>query len=151
MQKLSKPLKLKLIFVLIMSNVSIFMMSSESEQVIEEKINSFQKREGYSEIRISAQMLTRFETNKPISILSNNKQLLIPYALLLDKDFFSVEEEDQFDPITAKQDKYIIYLPNKDIPKILDKKKLVILPYGKNYKFKQQRVFKGKRSYEISI
>ena len=97
-------------------------------------------------------MLTTFEYNKPITILGSNRNLLIPYALLVQEEQSTTSlENDQFaqEALTHKQ--FVVYLPDKEIPKILDQKKLVILPYGKNYQLKKKRSVSRGRSYEISI
>ena len=142
--KLDKALKLKLLFVLLMSNISMYMFMSSSPDQFELKNEPDLFREGYSELKIQGNLLTSFEENKPISILTRDKRVLVKYALLL-KSVNSSSSDLNFG--NNEDNQFIVYIPDTEITKLLNQKKLLLLPFGKTY----GAPLKLRRSYEISI
>ena len=127
-----------------MSNISIYMLASGPNEELPEVSVSSYERAGYSEFRISAKNLTPFSHQRPITILDINKNIVIAYALLLEE-----VSESKVDDFSQKKEtnEYIIYLPETEISKLINKNNLLILPYGKNYK----SVRKRRNTYETII
>lgn len=148
MEKISPNLKLKILALCLLSNLSIYLLAQPSTgpEPIEHQ-NSYH-REGYTEVRIKGNLFTRFEELKEVSLLSHNGKIHIPFALLMAKkkeispDSFNLEESG------SSKDIFYVYLPKKySSPDIL-KETYQILPYGSEVKLSRK---KRKHSYEIRI
>lgn len=126
-----------------MSNISVYMLCSHPDEVIaiEEAKNVFRK--DYTELKIQANLLTSFEQNKPITIFDGEKKLIVEYALMLQQLDRAQSEYN----LEAQGAEYIVYLPDSEVTKILNKKNLYILPFGKHYGTTKRT----RKSYEISI
>ncbi len=145
MEKIDNSLKLKILFLLVFSNISIYMLASTPDETSIRTENIFQERIGYTDFKLKAQLLTSFAVNKPITIISKDKRIHIPFALLKSK--ISHSNGNLMMDTTISNDEFIVYLPESYIPQLLQTPKLSILPFGKNYHFP-----KRKRSpYEIHI
>lgn len=145
MTKLDTPLKLKLLFTLLMSNFCVYILS-QSHNVSEEQITEQSYlRKDYTELKLYGDLMTSFTYLRPITILSKSKRTLVKYALLL--QHFS-EQNSQLDfQQHLKQTSYLIYLPNKDLSKVLGKKNLIFIPYRKNDLSTPLK----KKSYEVLL
>lgn len=143
MNKIDNTTKAKLLFILLMSNISIYMLCSTPEEIVTPEETTSLFRKDYTELKIHANLLTSFEENKPISILDKNKTVVVKYALMLRQ----VSQSQNDFNLDTQGTEYIIYLPDSEITKLLNQKNLFILPFGKNYGV-AKRV---RKSYEINI
>lgn len=145
MEKLNKTIRIKLLFFLFFTNIIVFIIASSMEEgASPTSLESSFEREGYSKFRLNAKLFTSFEPQKPISIISKDKKLFIPFALLLDE--VSSNNEETFIQERTSTD-YIVYIPEKFISQLINKKRVDIIPYGKKFNFKKKRV----KTYEINI
>jgi len=146
MDKLTQNQKLKLLLLLFFTNVSVFLFSSSEDNIdLSKNRPQLILRENYSEVLVTGKLLTSFQINKPVSILSQNKKLYIPYGVLTQR-IVTTQQED-FNQSNKTND-YLIYVPNKFIPNLVSIGEINILPYGKDYRPKEKS--HGEK-FEISI
>ncbi|MBT4793358.1 MAG: hypothetical protein HON90_17435 [Halobacteriovoraceae bacterium] len=148
MQKKDNSMKIKIIFLFMISNLSIYLLSSSGEVNPSSAPEDFSfEKKGYIELKIRANLLTSFELNKAISILNHKNELIVPYAQLREK--LKKEQLEALSPNPTTSE-YIIYLPQKYISQVLQMKKKKILPYGVSYK-KPHHTKKQRSHYEITL
>ena len=149
MEKISPNLKLKILALFLISNLSIYLLaqpSPESEEIGNQQ-NSYY-RDGYTEVRIKGKLYTRFEEYKEVSLLSDNGKIHIPFALLMSKKQDTTADSFNLEESSSPSNIYFIYLPKKfSSPNIL-KETYQILPYGSEVKLSRK---KRKHNYEIRI
>jgi hypothetical protein len=145
MEKINNTTKIKLICLLFFSNISVYLLTSPSlENDLHAMPNpTFQIRKGYTEMRIRANLLTSYSHNKPISLISKNKSIYIPYGILTGVDTPTVPSEFS-DPTSIGT--YTVYLNKKFIPLLISNPTLNIIPYAEHNITKAKR-----RNFEISI
>ncbi len=145
MEKLNRTIKIKILFVIAFTNLSMYMIASTPTEDYEIPTTKFvETREGYIDFKVKGELLTSFAINKPITILNGNKKTLIPYGVL--KERIGTESSAGLGS-EETNDEYIIYLPQSYISQLIGHPNLHILPYGKTYSKKSKKVF----SYEITI
>lgn len=143
MEKITHTTRMKLISLLFFSNVVVYLISSEPVEIPITVEEVTQTRKGYIDISIQANLLTSFARNKPVSLISSDKSIYIPYALLTNE--YAIPQDQTLMGESSKK-KYGLYLPKKHLPTLLKGHILNIVPF-ENYNLTKV----GRPSYEISI
>jgi hypothetical protein len=131
MEKINKNIKLKIIILFILSNSSTYLLSStESREyhISTPQTETFEQREGYITVSISAEAITNSEPNLPISILSSKNSMLIPHGFLIKKNSSEISDTGYLSESNMKN--YTVHVPSKYLTKLLDGKSFKIIPYG---------------------
>ncbi|MAX66251.1 MAG: hypothetical protein QF441_04340 [Bacteriovoracaceae bacterium] len=150
MEKLNNTLKVKLLFIFLLSNISVYLFTNSSveDTYIKQEAPDIY-RPGYTSVKIRGNLRTDFIKNKPVSLLNKHHKLFIPYAILLEelrRVDQTVHFENSLETETSSAE-YIIYLPEKYIPQLSHNYDFQILPYNKNFNLSS---FQTKRnSYEL--
>lgn len=143
--KIPNQLKLKIIFLFIFSHISAYLLYlPSSDNDVDLTKYSPITRHDHTEISISAALKTSFAIDKAITILSKDKKLLIPHAFLIERQ---TEENDLDFSTKTNNESYLVSIPTKLIEKIINRKGLIILPFGR-YKFTSK---KKRMNYEIVL
>jgi hypothetical protein len=145
MEKENKSKNFKLLAILLISNIIVYLLSATPPEVqyqLEESI--FQPRKDYIDLKIQANLNTSFIENKPISIISKNQKLFIPFAILRKQiikgpqsDFSSSQSTNEF----------IVHIPKTKVQRLINMSNLDIIPYGIKIDLNKNI----RASYEISI
>ena len=129
MEKINPHNKLKLLLIFLLTNSFSYLLALPSQEVrapLYEEETVLKK--DYIELQISAQLYAKFKKNKPITILDANNSILIQYALLRE---IEESEQEQFTVDKTSGTKFIVYLHEKFLPKILKSRELKLIPYTK--------------------
>lgn len=146
MEEISKTNKIKLFFIFLLSNISVYLLASSppEEGVILEEVPISEIRQGYVNIRIKGQLLCEFDSQKAVSIYHKN-QLVIPHAFLLKRINTNSPDSLMASPRESSTT-YLIQVPRKYLGQLMKENHFKILPYGPEIKFKR----KG-NNYETSL
>lgn len=149
MERITPTLKLKILALCLLSNISIYLLALPNSEPSESKEqDNIHQRDGYTEVRIRGNLFTRFEEYKEISLLSHNGKIHIPFAILMAKTSEHSSGSFDLDGTNSSDDIFYIYLPKKfSSPEIL-RETYQILPYGSEVKISRQKRI---HSYEIRI
>lgn len=127
MEKINKTIKLKFLGILLMSNLSIYLLTNSEIEESSQLINqSPQIRTGYVKLNIQAKLNTPYKSSEIVMITDKRRSFLIRYAILLNKE--SKPSSDFQISDTSYEEKITIYLHKKNAALLLNKKDLQILP-----------------------
>lgn len=144
MKKDETQRKLKILFLFVFSQICAYLFygtsSNETQALQDDRIKP---RKNYTEISIDADLKTSFEFNKPVTLISKQRKVIIPHAFLVSK---VPQEDNSLSSLAKTTRKYVLSLPLKFVNKLLNQREIIILPYAQ-YKFSNQKRF----SYEISF
>lgn len=132
--------------ILLISNLLIYLLADGNEGTIEyPQTDVILERPDYKVFKVKAELQTKFEPNTPISIINKAKNLYIPHAILIEKGQQRPSEIDEdFEQKTTNE--FTIYIHKDFIPKLIEKKNLIILPH-----INKNLITKKRSSYEISF
>lgn len=140
MEKINKGLKLKIFALLILSNISVYLLAipqefPHSEDIVNNKVFI---REDYITLKIEADLKTIYEENLPVMIISKDRTINISHAILLSKKDSNLPHDD-FSDTTPITNQYIIYVHKQYLQSLIKKKKFIILPWGSELNFKNNK------------
>lgn len=121
---LNKPIKLKILFVLILSNASMALFMSGNEQLNKPQRPQQYVREGYITLKVKAVLKTKLETSVPVTITDKKHNFIIRDAFILEK--ISTPHDDLIEQINTQ---YIIEIKQSDFPKLSLMSEKYIYPY----------------------
>ena len=149
MEKIDKSTRVKLLAILLLSNICIYLLTPNGEASYQGgQSQSMQRKQDYITLKIMASLKTNFEVNRPISISNSKQTFLIPYAVLLQSS--SNQNQNIADialgKSTADIKELTIYVHKKYTNLLLAKKDLLVLPHHSNIKVVTGR----RRNYEVT-
>ena len=131
MERIDKNIKIKIIILFLLSNSSTYLLSSSEKQdcySTHNQVNTFEEREGYITVTISAEAITNSKPNLPISILSSKNSVLIPHGLLIKQVSPDITDSSYLSESNLKN--YSVHVPSKFLKKLLNGRSFKIVPYG---------------------
>lgn len=148
MEKIDKNTRIKLLAILLLSNICIYLLSTGSDTNYLPQEQNLQRKQDYIVLKITADLKTNFEPNRPISITNSRRSKLIPYAVLLDET--NNENQNITDLAMGKKNtnaKFLtIYVHKKYINFLLKDKDLIILPFKSDIQITKY----NRRNYEVT-
>lgn len=136
--ELTKSIKLKILFVLILSNASMALLMSNDVPTYRPQPSQQYLRKGYITLKIKARLKTKFDKLVPVTITDKSHKNVIKDAFILEKIEF--EHENLIEQLGQQ---YIVEIKKRDFPKLSKMKEKLIYPY--QLKFPSL----NRRSYEI--
>ena len=134
-----------IIILIFLSNTLFFMLFNGDNQGEENIVVIPTIPHGHGLLRIEAQLKTRFEINKPISLFDAKNNQFYNRAILWEE----LKHENFEDNINAnRKSNYIILVPDNDVIKIINFKNIIIYPFLKNNPHLPKASNQG-ASYEI--
>lgn len=136
--ELNKSIKLKFLFVLILSNASMGLFLTGQEQQFTPLAPLQYVREGYITLKVKASLKTKLDTTRPVTITDKHHKHVVRDAFIIER--IVSQHEDLLDPVSSQ---YIIEIKQSDFPKLSRMSEKFIYPY-------QLKFPKGpRRLYEI--
>lgn len=135
---INRSMKLKFLFVLVLSNSSMaLILTGYNQETPPQKISEFIRKD-YITLKINATLKTKFDPSVPVTITDKEHRFIIKEAFLLEKIEF--HNEGLMERINTQ---YIIEIKRKDFSKLAKMNKKLIYPYPLEFKDSKRR------SYEI--
>lgn len=141
-------IKVKFIFILILSNASMFLLTipdSTDAKLNSESYSAVDFRKDYIKLKIKASNLTSLDQNLPVIITDKNKSFFIKDAFIL----YELKENTTENLISSELNifpEYIIHLHKNESNKLVGKNDLEIYPNNMNFNSKKSR-----KNYEINF
>lgn len=129
MEKLSKEMKLRLIAMFLLSNLSSLMLGSSMIKTTDFKpvVEKVQIRQGYTNIALRVHSTVDLNSLTPFVITNSKRNLYVPYVF-----YQKMENEQAIDPFagedTAQMVKLVLSVPERFVPKLLKEKHLLLVP-----------------------
>jgi hypothetical protein len=137
-------IKIKFVFILILSNACMFLLSSTSS-VESYHVQKDYNRIDYVKVKIYAELMTEFSKNEPFKITNLNRTLIINNVYIISKVVASNSNELSFNSGNQRTTNgYIVYLHKSHSLKLLNHNQYRIYPQSFNISKKSKR-----RNYEI--
>lgn len=143
---LSKKHKVFFIFLLILGNALMALLSLPSEQVTAASKQDIH-RPDYIEIKVRAKLRTQDSPELPVTLLGNSKQLIIKDSFIL-KKYEKKIEQDLFtldDKSEVLYDDYLVAIPKNWAILALEEKSFEIYPNNLSIKAQKRK----RKNYEI--
>ena len=125
MAKINKEQKLKILFLFLLSNITVYLLSSQESLPNSPPQNKLY-RENYIEVLISGNLYIPPEEGKEVSLRSQDQQIDIPHAIFLSE--YKANLPNFSEEVPAPQ--FIIYINKKFLNQNLVTKKFNIMPFG---------------------
>ena len=143
MAKINKDQKLKIFLLFLLSNTSVYLLSSTESPSPSNSQNEVIYREDYREVLIKGELFIPPEEGKEITLKNKNQDQVIPHAIFL-REYKN--QVDEYSDIIATK-KYIIYIDKKYLAQNLISGTYQILPFGTEIKMAKKI---KRKSYEIN-
>lgn len=135
--------RLKFLFVLFLSNASIFLMLSGDREMPTQcsHINKYTRKD-YVNIKVNAELKTDFNINAPVTLTDSTMSFIVKHAFIL-KEY---PQTTQMIGLTQKTKQYLVEVKKSDFNLLVSAKQIVIYSHEINIPTKNK-----KRSYEINF
>ena len=150
MEKLTKELKLKFIFMFLISNLSTFMIASTTKietTSLEVDSQELIPRPDHIELALAVQIRAELVFNKPYVLTNMKRSLYIPYVFFINK--LKLETLSEYPEVSElASEKLILSIPKNSISKLLDRRDLMLIP-----QIEKKLIHKHnqRRTYEINF
>ena len=132
--KVNNSLKFKFLFVLILSNASLALILTGSEESRPNTDVHKYVREGYITLKINAELKTNLEMNLPVTITDKHHLNVIRDVFILQK----VEKQHE-DLIGVSKTEFLVEIKHKDFQLLSTLKDIYIYPYQLKFKHKKRK------------
>lgn len=131
MAHINKTQRVKFTAILLISNILVYLLFTQSPPNIEETSAPLvSSRENYEVIELQANLKTSFKVGKPVSITNFSRTILIKKAFLLEeKDEQRTGQQLLLEGRTNNEKSISVYLHRRNISKIITQKNLIVIPY----------------------
>lgn len=131
MQKKSSnqsSIKIKFLFILILSNAVMFILSSNNQEYLPKKQANYIKKD-YIKIKINAELMTEFIPYGPVKLIDSKRNIIIKYVFLLNKITGESHPTLLNESDNTHHAQYLVYIHKKHSQQIFNYKSLKIYPH----------------------
>lgn len=151
MEKIKKEVKVRLIALFFLSNISSLMLAIYMTEVPVqlEEIKTSMIRENYVSMKLRVLVNTSLDTQTPLVLTNRSKTLYIPYVFYIGEQSESNDQMVAFDSLSGQKE-IIVSVPNIFVSKLINTSDLLLIPQVEKNLLVAVKNKKGEK-YEISF
>ncbi len=146
-KKNNNSIVFKFLFILIMSNASMYILAVDNQTYQKDSSYGEIKRIDYIEVKIKAKLHTRVNSHTPVKIINKRKNIIVKNAFVLEK-LVSSPEDTLINQNLQGQNEFIVYVHKSDSQKFYNETSFDIYPKDMKVQLYKSKVIGAK--YEIN-
>lgn len=151
MERISKEIKIRVLALFILSNLSSLILGTYINDVpIQgDQMSKVEKRIDYVPLKLKVLVSTSLNSQMPLVLTNKLKTLYVPYVFYITHEAHSQDQLDSFGSFENRQE-VIISVPKKYVSKLINEKDLLLVPQIERNLLVTAKIQKGE-NYEISF